>query len=274
MKRIVTIQDISCVGRCSLTVALPIISAMGIETAVLPTAVLSNHTAFSQWTLHDLTNEFSRITDAWAAQGIGFDGVYSGYLASNTQIDLVDSFMQSQKGALRFVDPAMADRGRLYTGFDDRFVERMAGLCASADVIVPNLTEACLMCGVPYREEPDAEYYKELARRLADRGTSTVILTGYTEGAHAIGAIAYRREQNEFATYVNDRLPTAFHGTGDIFASTMFGALMRDYSLEYSMTMAVNYVLECMRCTAADPTHRSYGVNYEQAIPYLVEQLR
>lgn len=273
MKRIVTIQDISCVGRCSLTVALPIISVMGIETAVLPTAVLSNHTAFSQWTLHDLTDEFSRITDAWAAQEIGFDGVYSGYLASNRQIDLVDGFMQSQKGALRFVDPAMADRGRLYTGFDAAFAEHMADLCAHADVIVPNLTEACIMTGMPYREEPDAMYYKELARRLADRGARTVVLTGYTEGDHAIGALAYDREQDAFTTYVNDRLPTAFHGTGDIFASTMFGALMRDYTLEQAMTMSVNYVLECMRCTAADPNHRSYGVNYEQALPYLVEMM-
>lgn len=273
MQRIVTIQDISCVGRCSLTVALPIISAMGIETAVLPTAVLSNHTAFSQWTLHDLTDEFSKITEAWDAQGIGFDGVYSGYLASNRQIDLVDTFMQSQHGTLRFVDPAMADHGKLYYGFDEAFAQRMAGLCAKADVIVPNLTEAAIMAGTPYRENPDAAYYKDLARRLADLGTPTVVLTGYTEGEHAIGAIAYDREQDTFTTYVNDRLEAAFHGTGDIFASTMFGALMRGCSIERAMEIAVNYVLECMRCTAADPEHRSYGVNYEQAIPYLVQQL-
>lgn len=273
MKRIVTIQDISCVGRCSLTVALPIISAMGIETAVLPTAVLSNHTAFPQFTIHDLTDEFSKITGAWNAQGIGFDGVYSGYLASNRQIGLVDEFMQSQHGALRFVDPAMADHGKLYYGFDAAFARRMAGLCANADVIVPNLTEAAIMTGIPYREETDGDYYKELAKRLADRGATTVVLTGYTEGEHSIGAIAYDRERGEFQTYVNDRLPTAYHGTGDIFASTMFGALMRDHTLEQAMTISVNYVLECMRCTAADPEHRSYGVNYEQAIPYLVSQL-
>lgn len=273
MQRIVTIQDISCVGRCSLTVALPIISAMGIETAVLPTAVLSNHTAFSQFTIHDLTDEFSKITEAWDAQGIGFDGVYSGYLASNRQIDLVDTFMQSQHGALRFVDPAMADHGKLYYGFDEAFAQRMAGLCAKADVIVPNLTEAAIMTGTPYRENPDAAYYKDLARCLADLGTPTVVLTGYTEGEHAIGAIAYDREQDAFTTYVNDRLEAAFHGTGDIFASTMFGALMRGRSIERAMEIAVNYVLECMRCTASDPEHRSYGVNYEQAIPYLVQQL-
>lgn len=273
MKRIVTIQDISCVGRCSLTVALPIISAMGIETAILPTAVLSNHTAFSQWTLHDLTGEFSRITEAWAEQQIGFEGVYSGYLASGGQIDLVDAFMKSQQGALRFVDPAMADGGSLYKGFDDAFAAHMGDLCAHADVIVPNLTEACLMTGTPYQSAPDTAFYKELAKRLADRGTPVVVLTGYTEGEHTIGAIAYDRERDAFETYLNERLPVAFHGTGDIFASTMFGALVRGNTITEAMTISVNYVYECMRLTMEDPEHRFYGVNFEQAIPYLVSQL-
>lgn len=274
MKRIVTIQDISCVGRCSLTVALPIISAMGIETAVLPTAVLSNHTAFQRWTMHDLTDEFGNITKAWHEQGIGFDGVYSGYLASNRQIDLVDQFMQSQQGALRFVDPAMADHGQLYYGFDEVFVSRMRGLCANADVIVPNLTEACLLSGIPYRENADDAFYRELAMRLADMGAQRVVLTGYTEGEHVIGAIAYDREEHSFVTYVNERLEAAYHGTGDIFASTMFGALMREYTLEGAIRIATDYVLACMRYTAADPDHRSYGVNYEEGIPDLVSALR
>lgn len=274
MKRIVTIQDISCVGRCSLTVALPIISAMGIETAVLPTAVLSNHTAFAEWTLHDLTDEFSAITRAWKNQSIGFDGVYSGYLASNEQIALVQTFMQTQKDALRFVDPAMADHGKLYYGFDEAFAARMAGLCASADVIVPNVTEAGLMTETAYCEEADGAYYRDLAKRLADKGSRMVVLTGYTEGRNAIGALGYDRERDVFETYVNDRLPAAFHGTGDIFASTMFGAMMRGESLLQSMSIAVDYVLACMQLTAADPEHRTYGVNFEEAIPYLVSRLQ
>lgn len=273
MKRIVTIQDISCVGRCSLTVALPIISAMGIETAVLPTAVLADHTAFPQWTLHDLTDEFTRITECWAAQEIGFDGVYSGYLASNRQIDLVNAFMQAQRGALKFVDPAMADFGRLYGGFDEAFAAHMADLCANADVIVPNVTEACIMTGTEYHGDADPATYKEMAKRLADKGTPYVVVTGYTEGRHDIGAIGYDRERDEFKTYLNERLPVVFHGTGDIFASTMFGAMMRGRTIEESMTIAVNYVHKCIECTADDSEHREYGVNFEQAIPYLITQL-
>lgn len=274
MKRIVTIQDISCVGRCSLTVALPIISAMGIETAVLPTAVLSCHTAFPQWTLHDLTGEFNRITAAWDAQGIGFDGVYSGYLASNEQIDLVDHFMGTQNGALRFVDPAMADFGRLYGGFDEAFAMHMAELCAHADVIVPNVTEACIMTGTAYRDDGDPQFYRDLARRLADRGTSYVVLTGYAEGDNAIGAIGYDRERDMFETHLNERLPASYLGTGDIYASTMFGALIRGNTMEQGMRIAVDYVHECVRITAEDPEHRFYGVNFEQAIPYLVRQMQ
>lgn len=273
MKRIVTIQDISCVGRCSLTVALPILSAMGLETAVLPTAVLSNHTAFSQYSIHDLTDEFHNITRTWAAQDITFDGVYSGYLASNLQVTLVSEFMHSQKDALKFVDPAMADHGRLYVGFNQAFVEMMAGLCQSADVIVPNLTEACLMTGVSYQENPDPAFYRELCKRLADQGTSRVVITGYTESENSIGAIAYDREQDTFSTYVNERLETPYHGTGDIFASVTFGALMRGMPLESALTVAVNYVLECLKCTAADPEPRVYGVNFEQAIPELLREL-
>lgn len=274
MKRIVTIQDISCVGRCSLTVALPVISAMGIETAVLPTAVLSCHTAFPQWTLHDLTGEFHRITETWAAQGIGFDGVYSGYLASNEQIDLVDAFMQTQEGALRFVDPAMADFGRLYGGFDDAFALHMRELCAHADVIVPNVTEACLMTGTPYRDDGDPQFYRELARKLADRGTPYVVLTGYTEGRNAIGAIGYDRERDAFEISLNERLRETYLGTGDLYASTMFGALVRGMTIGEAIRLAVDYVHECIRYTMADPEHRVYGVNFEQAIPYLVQRLR
>lgn len=247
---------------------------MGIETAVLPTAVLSNHTAFSRYTIHDLTDEFQRIADCWAAQEITFDGVYSGYLASAEQIRLVGQFMETQAGALGFVDPAMADHGRLYVGFDDAFVERMGALCGSADVIVPNLTEACLMTGTPYRDDPDPAFYRELCKRLAGQGTLRVVITGYTESENSIGAIAYDRERDAFVSYVNERLETPYHGTGDIFASVTFGALMRGMALEEALTTAVNYVLACMKYTAADPEHRVYGVNFEQALPDLIRELQ
>ena len=153
MKRVVSIQDISCLGKCSLTVALPIISAMGVETCVVPTAVLSTHTGgFSGFTFHDLTQEVAPIADHWAKEGISFDAIYTGYLGSFEQIHLVSQFFDRFGGqdTLIYVDPAMADNGVLYTGFTPEFAKEMGKLCGKADVIVPNLTEASFMLGVDY----------------------------------------------------------------------------------------------------------------------------
>ena len=144
MKRIVTIQDISCVGKCSLTVALPIISAMGIETAVIPTAVLSTHTAFKNFTYRDLTGDLPKIAKHWKQEKFNFDGIYTGYLGSIEQIDILKEFFKQFKtpNNFIFIDPVMADNGKLYAGFDEKFVREMKELCKMADIIVPNLTEA------------------------------------------------------------------------------------------------------------------------------------
>ena len=276
MKRIVTIQDISCVGKCSLTTALPILSAMGMETAVLPTAVLSNHTAFSSFTFHDLTDEIPKILEVWKQQKFQFEAVYSGYLGSIRQIELVRKLQKefTEPSALLFVDPAMADGGSLYKGFTGEFAAAMQKLCSHADVIAPNLTEACIMTGTPYREGGDELYCRDIVKRLADQGAKNVILTGFSYGRGEIGALTYERDKDEFRAYVNEKLPVVFHGTGDIFASVTLGGLMNGFSLGNAVRLAVDYTLACVRATMADEHHNWYGVNFEEALPYLIDRLR
>ena len=181
-KKLLTIQDISCVGQCSLTVALPIVSACGIETAILPSSVLSNHTApgFSAWTFHDLTEEMPKILDRWLKEGISFDAFYTGYV-SKSQIPYILDIMEkaANPGALRIVDPAMADNGKLYAGFDNDFPKEMAKLVRGADFILPNLTEASFLLGIPYvGEDYDKPYIEKVMKDLYALGAKNVILTG------------------------------------------------------------------------------------------------
>ena len=275
MKRILTVQDISCVGKCSLTVALPIISAMGVEAAILPTAVLSTHTAFKKgFTLHDLTGEIAPITAHWKSEGIDFDAIYTGYLASFDQIDLVKQMAKDFPGALLFVDPAMGDNGKLYYGFDEAFAKKMAELCAVADIIVPNMTEAAFMLGIPYVSEGyDEEYVKDVLRKLCAMGAKKAALTGVSLEAHKTGVMAYDSETDEFFSYYHDRIPVQYHGTGDVFASACVGALSRGKSLEEALVIAADYTYESIRLTEAEPGHNWYGVNFEQAIPALLKSL-
>lgn len=277
MKRVVTIQDISCVGRCSLTVALPIISACGVETAVIPTAVLSTHTAFQNFTFHDLTREIEQIAYHWQQEQITFDAIYTGYLGSFEQLELVSRFIERFRtpGNLVLVDPAMGDNGRLYPGFTPAFAAEMAKLCGKADVIVPNLTEATCMLGRPFvGEDYDEAYIRELLVELSRLGPAKVVLTGVSFSPEKLGVMAYDRERDSYFQYCGKKLPDSFHGTGDVFASAVTGAMMRGCTLEDALELAVDYTVESIRDTIEDPEHRWYGVNFEQAIPLLVERLR
>ena len=193
-KLVLTIQDISCVGQCSLTVALPIISACGLETAILPSAVLSNHTGgFKSWTFRDLTDDMPLIEQKWLEEGISFDAIYTGYLGSARQIDIVKHIFEtcSKPGCVHVVDPAMADNGSLYYGFDMDFVKEMAKLCAAADYILPNVTEASLITGMEYKETYDEAYVLELAQKLAALGPRSVILTGISYEPSTTGVVIY-----------------------------------------------------------------------------------
>lgn len=275
MKRIITIQDISCVGRCSLTVALPIISSAGVECGVLPTAVLSTHTAFDKFTFCDLTDEIEPISKTFSELNIDFDCIYTGYLGSFRQLALVDDFIASHKkeNTMVVIDPAMADNGKLYHGFTPEFAKAMANLVRHADLVVPNLTEACFMLDIPYTEEYDEDYIKDILVRLTKLGAKRAALTGVSFDKDKLGAYSYDSETGKFFYYSNNLLPVRYHGTGDIFASAAVGALMRGQSVENALSVAVDYTHECIKLTMEDENRRTYGVNFEEAIPYYIMRL-
>ena len=277
MKRILSIQDISCIGKCSLTVALPIISAAGIETAILPTAVLSTHTAFKGFTFRDLTDDIPAISGHWKSEKIVFDGIYTGYLGSFRQIDLVREIFEdfAHPGMLRFVDPAMGDNGKLYPGFDEPFARKMGELCGKAEIIVPNFTEAAFMLGEEYigDKKYSADDVKGLLKRLCALGVPVSVLTGVSLEEGRCGAMAYDSRKNEYYEYYNEYLPVSFHGTGDVFASGCFAALVSGQALPDALKTAVEFTLDAIRQTISEPDHIWYGVNFEKSIPKLLELL-
>ena len=273
-KRILTVQDISCVGQCSLTVALPILSACGLETAVLPSAVLSTHTAgFTGYTFRDLTEDMPAIRDHWVKEGISFAAIYTGYLGSTKQIDYVAELFAdtAAAGCAKIVDPAMADNGNLYPGFDGAFVEAMKGLCAKADYVVPNITEACFLTGLPYKEEYDRAYIDSLLDGLTAIGCKNVILTGvsYREGRTGVVVL----EKGEYAYYEHEKLTNSCHGTGDIYASSFVGAFVRGKSAYDAAAIAADYTVECIKATGKLPNHW-YGAAFEPVLIKLIQALQ
>lgn len=275
MKRILTIQDISCIGKCSLTVALPIISAMGVETAILPTSVLSTHTGFKAFTFKDLSDQIEPITQQWKNQGFHFDAIYTGYLGSIEQITqikkVIDQF--NTLDTMVVVDPAMAEDGKLYEGFDQRFVRQMATLCRKADITVPNVTEACLMTDTPYQTHFTEEEYKSLLHKVVGLGAHISIITGVSLSEGKIGVLGYDREKKEYFNYENHRLFSAYPGTGDVFASVLVGGLMRGLHWQKALPLACDFTVKAIELTEEDPSSSWYGVNFERAIPYLLERL-
>ena len=241
-KRILTIQDISCVGQCSLTVALPILSACGMETAILPSAVLSTHTAgFSGFTFRDLTDDMPGIQAHWKKEGISFDCIYTGYLGSTKQVGYVKNILDTmgKEGSMKIVDPAFADNGKLYPIFDDVYVEAMKTLCPSADILVPNITEACFLAGMEYKENYDESYIKQLLTKLSALGCSIIVLTGvgYQEGR--TGVVVY--ENGNISYYEHARIAKGCHGTGDVYASAFTGSLMNGKSIFEAAKIAQFY---------------------------------
>ena len=276
MKRVLTIQDISGIGKCSLTEALPIISAAGVECAVLPTTVLSTHTAFEGFTFHDLTDDMPGIAAHWKQLGMEFSSIYTGYLGSIHQVELVENIIDMFRTGetLVVVDPAMADNGKLYAGFVPEFVGAMKGLCSKADVVVPNITEASFLLEKEYLAEGyDEAYIRSLLKELTDLGPRFAVLTGVSYRPEELGAAAYDRETDTFFSYFTDKEPKAFHGTGDLFASAFVGALENGFAIEDGMRIACEYTLASLRATLADPEGRWYGVNFEEALPVYLRLL-
>ena len=286
MKRVVTVQDISCLGKCSLTVALPIISATGVETCVIPTAVLSTHTVFKGFTFHDLTGEIAPIMEHWKKENFRFDAIYTGYLGSFEQLELMKKLIDDfgGNGTLAIVDPCMADNGKLYPGFTQEFAFAMAKLCARADIVVPNMTEASFMLGVPYRAGGtyDEAYLKKILKDIAALGAKKVVLKGvefpedqpsFKNVAGKIGIVAYDAEKDTFSSYFHEKVDQTFHGTGDIFASVFTGAYLRGLTLEESYSLAADFVVEAIKETMKHENHNWYGVDFEAVFPYLIKRM-
>ena len=274
-KRVAAIHDISCFGKCSLTVALPIISAVGIECSCIPTAVLSTHTGgFSGYTFRDLTDDIMPVATHWKKEGLTFDAVYTGYLGSVEQIDLVceavDTF--GSEDTLLIVDPVMADHGRLYGGFPESFPKEMTRLCAKADIITPNITEAAFMTNMPYMEAPHTkEYINDLLNGLRKITNGKIVLTGVCFNKGEIGAACLENDNLEFI--FTPLVDAMYHGTGDVFTSTLTCSILKGKSLSESALIAAKYTAGCIKRTKENHPTVKYGVNFEAEIPNLLRLL-
>lgn len=269
-KRILTIQDISCVGQCSMTVALPILSACGHETCILPTAILSTHTGgFGKPVVTHLDHGLDAMWQHWKQQGITFDAIYTGYLGSTAAVEtaMVIADRMLAPGGLLIVDPAMADHGKRYAGLDEAYASAMAKLCEKADILIPNLTEAAMLSGMECRENMNEAYILEMLDRISCRN---VILTGTSREAGLTG-VTVKQGDRRFS-YSHLRVDRSFHGTGDMFAAAFVGALMQGKTMERAVQIASDYVLRCVQITDREPAHW-YGVRFESALGDLIRML-
>lgn len=275
-KRALAIHDISCIGRCSLTVAIPILSAAGVEACALPTAVLSTQTgAMNGFTFHDLTDEITPITSHWKSLGQRFDAIYSGYLGSLSQASLVEGIIRDFKkdGTLVVVDPVMADNGSYYSMMTPEFAAKMRELCKSADIITPNLTEAAFLLEKPYSPHPTEPEVKELLTGLSALGAKKVVITGVSFEGSSLGAAAYDSETGEISYAFTDRVNGIFHGTGDIFGSSLVASILCGKTLSESIRIAMNYTYRAIMRTMDAGTDLRFGVQFERELPFLMREL-
>lgn len=275
MKRIVTLQDISCLGKCSLTVALPVISALGVETCVIPTAVFSTHTMFEAFRSTDLTEDILPIADYWEKEGFKFDAIYTGYLGSFRQIDVISDFIKKFKTdeCTVFIDPVMADNGSLYPGFTVEYAKKMAELCSKADIIVPNMTEAAFLLDEEYIAEGyDEAYIKAKLIKLTELGAKIAILTGVSFEEGKLGVMGYDKNKKEFFEYFSRRIPVSYHGTGDIFSSALIGEYVNSHDIAKALKAAVDFTVECISVTYENKDSNWYGVDFEKCLHMLTSK--
>ncbi len=268
--KLLTMQDLSCVGQCSLTVALPILSARGIETCVLPTAVLSNHTMFKGWSYLDLTPEIENIFKYWENNGFKFNAFLLGYLGKPALMRVAEECFDrfSADGAKIIIDPVFGDNGTIYPGFDMNYVKEMRKLIRRADIILPNVTEACFLTDTEYRTEHDDDYIKSLADKLYAITGKTVVITGVESkdciGEFILSEITRKNMPTLRGEYVMlKREPQKRHGTGDIFSSVFTADYLAGKSLSNSCASASQFVIDCLKNTDDD---HFYGVNFERIL--------
>lgn len=276
-KRIAAIHDISGFGKCSLTVVLPIVSAAGIETSVIPTAVLSTHTGgIEGYTYRDLTGDMPAFGAHWKSLGLEFDALYSGFLGSFEQISIVEELFRQFKTEdnLIMVDPVMADHGKLYPIYTPDMAQGMARLCASADIVVPNLTEAAFLLGREYKEGPyEKEYIESLLKDLAALGVKRVVLTGVYFDEEKLGSAGYDSTTGEVTYAFAKRIEGAYHGTGDVYGSALLAGLLNGMGLQQAMQLAVDFTCGAIRRTKEAGTDIRFGVNFEEEIPAFLKNL-
>lgn len=277
-KRVAAIHDLSGFGKCSLTVALPILSTAGIETSALPTAILSTHTGgISGYTYRDLTADMRPIMQHWKSLDIKFDAIYTGYLGSFEQLDIVKEFFDTFRTThnLILVDPVMGDNGELYTSFTREFATGMRAICNKADIIVPNLTEAALLLDEPFHPGPYTHAFIESTlKKLSALGPEKVVLTGVYFKENELGAATYDRTTDTTDYVFTQKIPGYYHGTGDVFASALLAALMNDFSLIDSAAIAVHFTTDSIRRTYKAKTDYRFGVNFEQSFPDFLKELK
>ena len=272
-KRIAVIQDLSCVGRCSLAVAMSVLPVMGVETAVLPTAILSSHTAFDGFTFLDFTPEAEKIMAEWQRLQLRFDAIYIGYLGSLQLIDLASRFISAfrSEGAQVILDPAFGDHGRLYTGFDEAYVQGMQALCRQADIILPNVTEICFLTGLPYAE--DESLTPQLAghaEKLIGGRLKNVLITSCRFPEEQTGLLCVGEDA---FSYPHRQLTLACHGSGDLFASVFAGMMLRRQDIRSAACTAADFTFDCIAHSMECADHRWYGVDYEAMLPELARRL-
>jgi len=276
-KRVAAIHDISGFGKCSLTVALPILSAAGIETAVVPTAVLSTHTGgFTGFTYRDLTDDLRPFAAHWKSLNLRFDALYSGFLGSFEQLEIVSEMFDlfREKDNLILVDPVMADNGTLYKIFPPEFPQGMRKLCAKADIIVPNLTEAALMLGEPYVDGIyTKDYIERMLKKLSEIGPKKVVLTGVYFDDKQLGAATYDATSDAISYAFADRIEGYYHGTGDVYGSALLAALLNGFDLAAAAQIAVNYTRASIWRTYEAKTDLRFGVDFERGLPQLIKDL-
>ena len=268
MNRVLSVQDLSCLGKCSLTVALPVLSAMGCAATALPTTLLSTHTAFPAPHRRSLTEDLDSICDHWKAIGAEFDTVCTGYLADPQQVEAVSRVLDAFPQALRIVDPVMGDHGRLYSSITESHVQAMAALCRKASVLLPNITEAAMLTGLPYRETADPDYYRELLQGMEQFGAKAVILTGVSLEDGKLGCFG-KDEAGEFS-YQNEKIHRQCHGTGDLFAAVVAGAMTRGKTAREAAALAAEFTRRVVENT---PVPTPFGVEFEKCLPWLWQSL-
>ena len=269
MKQVLSVQDLSCAGRCSLTVAMPVISAMGCRCTVLPTAVLSTHTGFPRPFVRELTEDLPQIRDHWQKIGAEFDAISIGYLSDPKQAAEVAAFAETFPAPV-ILDPAMGDGGKLYSRITDAHVAAMRQLAKGAELLLPNVTEAAALTAIPYRETQDPEYFRTLTQGLLDLGAKAVVITGVSLAEGKTGFYGMDREGKPFS-YQTRKIPRSFHGTGDLFSAVVTGGLMTGLDTENAARLAAEFVAKAI---AGTPEVTPWGVDFESQLPWLWQKMQ